>query len=431
MRVCASYGSVPDRPADADMHEIRLDVFKEVPSWASDDCIITLAGKDVSSVPAGFGGLVDAGDSDAPIPFRRIRSVHDFGKTPSAEEIRRSLETGDQELSKFACAVHSFTDLHSIYAAASAVKRKHLVLGMGETGTVTRIRQSLLGNGFTFGYVGERTAPGQLSAEEMEALGDGCAVVGITGNPLGHTKSPAMHNAAMADRGINGIYLKFETPDLAHMDDVMREYGIRGMNVTIPYKQEVIPLLDGTDGPAERIGAVNTVVNDGGKLTGTNTDYAGVLYAFERAGKKLSDCDKVLIYGSGGAARAAVYAAQESGCRVAVMGRTPENVSSLCRDTGAEAARDTSVSGYDALINCTPVGMKEDSDYMFDLSEIGKDTAVLDMVYNRKTRLVERAESAGCITASGKDMLIGQGALSFEKWFGVRPDTEIMRRAAQ
>lgn len=431
MRVCASYGSVPDVPAEADMHEIRLDVFGTVPRWLDGRCVVTLAGRDVSTVPEDFGGLVDAGESLADIPFRKIRSVHDYEGAPSEEAIRESLETGDQEISKFACAVDSFSDLHAIYGAATSTGRKHVVLGMGETGTVTRIRQRALGNEFSFGYVGRPTAPGQLSAEELGSLGDDCAIVGITGHPLGHSLSPAMQNAAIRAAGINGIYLRFESPDLAHMEDVVREYDVRGLNVTIPHKLEVLRHLDRVEGPAERIGAVNTVVNENGRLVGTNTDHAGVVYAFERAGKPLSGCGNVLVFGSGGAARAAVYAAQESGCRVSVMGRTPDKVSALCREMGAEAASGMSVGGYDALINCTPVGMNGDESYPFDLSEIGSGTAVMDMVYNRRTRLVERAEAVGCPLASGRDMLVGQGAMSFEKWFGIRPDTEEMRRAIE
>lgn len=98
---------------------------------------------------------------------------------------------------------------------------------------------------------------------------------------------------------------------------------------------------------------------------------------------------------------------------------------------GCHAAPDKSIGNYDALINCTPIGMYEDSEYMFDLSELNPKIAVMDMVYNRKTQLVESAEKAGCPIASGKDMLIGQGALAFEKWFGVSPDTEVMRKSVQ
>ncbi len=429
MRVCASYGTVPDRPADADMHEIRLDVFDSLPPYADENSIITLAGKDISRVPEGFKGLVDVGESDVEIPFRKIRSVHDFEKTPSEAELRAIMEHGDQELSKCACRVNSFGDLHTIFEVASTTQRKHLILGMGELGTVTRIRQTLLGNDFSFGYVGGKTAEGQLSAEEMMGLGDDCRIVGIIGHPLGHTMSPQMQEAAMADKGIKGKYLKFDVEDLDHVEDVVREYNITGLNVTIPYKKDITEHLHSLGPAAEKMGAVNTIINRNGDLIGANTDYAGVLYAFKKAGRRLSECPRVLVYGSGGASRSAVFAASEAGCEVFVMGRTPEKVRELCRSMDCHVAQGRSVKGYDAIINCTPVGMKEDSGYMFDLDEITGKTTVMDMVYNRKTQLVKRAESAGCVVADGRDMLVGQGARSFELWFGEKPDTELMRKA--
>lgn len=429
MRVCASYGEVPDKPAQADMHEIRLDVFDELPPYAGENSIVTLAGKDISRVPKDFRGLVDIGESDEEIPFRKIRSVHDFERTPSVAELREIMGHGDQELSKCACKVNSFADLHTIFEVASTTSRKHLILGMGELGTVTRIRQTLLGNDFTFGYVGKKTAEGQLSAEEMSALGDDCKIVGIIGHPLGHTMSPQMQEAAMAERGIRGKYLRFDVESLENVEDVIREYNITGLNVTIPYKKDITEHIHSMGPAAEKMGAVNTIINRNGDLIGANTDYAGVLYAFKKAGRRLSECGKVLIYGSGGAARSAVFAAHESDCEVYVMGRTPEKVRELCGSMDCHAAQGRSVSGYDAIINCTPVGMKEDSGYMFDLDEITDRITVMDMVYNRKTQLVKRAESAGCVVADGRDMLIGQGARSFELWFGEKPDTEVMRKA--
>lgn len=429
MRVCASYGAVPEKPADADMHEIRLDIFDKVPSTAGENTIVTLAGRPIEAVPKGYKGLVDVGECDDLIPFRKIRSVHDYEKTPSEEDLRGIMAHGQQELSKCACMVRSFSDLHTIYRVASTTERKHLLLGMGEMGTVTRIRQGLLRNDFTFGYVGKKTAEGQLSCEEMRELGEDCYIVGITGHPLAHSLSPQMQGAAMKARGIKGLYIKFDSPDLEHMADVVREYNIRGLNVTIPYKQDVIQQMDSVEGPAERIGAVNTIINRGGRLIGTNTDYAGVTYAFERAGKPLADCERVLVFGTGGAARAAIYAAQESGCETYVLGRTPAHVEAICRETGCLIAEDNTLGRYDALINATPIGMNEDSPYMFSLEGLHDDMGVLDMVYNTKTRLAEAAERKGCTVADGRDMLVGQGALSFEKWFGSEPDKEIMRQA--
>lgn len=431
MRVCASYGSVPEKPADADMQEFRLDVFDSIPPYANENSIVTLAGRDISLIPEDYPGLVDVGDSNLDIPFRKIRSIHDFTSTPSFEDLEHILNTGNQELSKCACMVRSFSDLHTIFRVATSVERKHLLLGMGELGTVSRIRQSILGNDFSFGYVGKKTAEGQLSAEEMKSLGDDCRIVGLVGHPLGHSLSPQMHHAAMKSAGINGIYLKFDSPNLAHIEDVIREYDLSGVNVTIPYKQEIGEHLDSVEGAADSIGAVNTIVNRNGKLIGTNTDHAGVTHAFERAGRKLSECDSVLVFGTGGAARAAIYSALDAGCDVFVLGRSPDMVRLLCNEMGCHASPDKSLKGYDALINCTPIGMYEDSDYMFDLSELTSDITVMDMVYNRRTRLVDSAVKAGCTVASGKDMLVGQGAVSFERWFGVRPDTEVMRMSIQ
>ncbi len=123
MRVCASYGAVPEKPADADMHEIRMDVFDTVPSFAGENSIVTLAGRDIGVVPKGFRGLVDIGESDDLIPFRKIRSVHDYDKTPSEGDLRDILAHGEQELSKCACRVNSFRDLHTIYKVASTTVR--------------------------------------------------------------------------------------------------------------------------------------------------------------------------------------------------------------------------------------------------------------------------------------------------------------------
>ena len=429
MRVCATYGSVPGERSDAPMEEFRLDVFDELPGDIGRDDIIALCGRDASLVPEGFEGLVDAEESEGGIPFRRIRSVHDFERTPEADAIAEMLSVGGQEISKLACRADSFSDLHRIYLASEKASRRHVLIGMGEIGTVTRLRPEVLGNEFTFGYVGEPTAPGQLPADEMMRLGDGCTVVGVTGNPLGHTRSPAMQNAAISQAGIAGICLRFPSPDLGHFADAVREYRIRGMNVTMPYKEEVMGQLDRIDAHATEAGAVNTVVNDGGRLTGYSTDGYGVEFAFSEAGRPLEDHPKVLVFGSGGAARSAVYAAMGSGCETCVLGRNAEAVKRICSNAGAEVAGDRSVEGYDAVINCTPVGMGGDSGYMFGLDGLREGQTVMDCVYSRKTALVRAAESKGCRIASGLDMLVGQGARSFELWFGKGPDTRAMRGA--
>lgn len=275
MRVCASLSSVSDMDAamDADMVEVRLDLLGSVPDTRGKDTLVTYRDPvDLSVLPDGFSGMIDVGEQPRPdTGLTVVGSYHDYQSTPGSDWIASRLNSMDADVRKGAFRVNRLADLASILDASKAVDGRHVLLGMGALGAVTRIRADVLGNEFSFGYVGEPTASGQFSVEEMLGMGDGCTVLGILGNPLGKSKSPAMHNAAMRANGIRGAYLPFETPDLDRAEDVIRGYGIRGVNVTIPYKREIMDHLDRIDTVAERIGAVNTVVNDGGVLTGYNT----------------------------------------------------------------------------------------------------------------------------------------------------------------
>ena len=426
MRVCTTYGSDIPLRRGSEMHEIRLDVFDRIPEGVGEESLVTLCGKDPSVVPDSFQGLVDVGERDIPTVQRRIRSFHDFERTPSSDEIIRMLSEGDQYISKGAFRASSFTDLYSILDASRRLDRRHVLLGMGEIGEVTRIRQRILGNEFTFGYAGTSTAPGQFSADEMEELGDDCMIVGLTGHPLSHSRSPAMQNAAMREAGINGRYLVFDSPDLEHVRDVVIGYDIRGLNVTIPYKQDIMQHLDRISAAAEEAGAVNTIVNDGGRLTGDNTDIIGIEYALLNT--PLKD-RKALILGSGGAARAAAYTLTNSGCRTSVAGRNKGTVSQLSRDFGLEVCNG-SVEGFDLIVNCTPIGLV-DGEYPADISVLTEGQTVFDMVYGKETPIISMAKSKGCKLADGRDMLVGQGAASFKLWFGKEPDTDIMRGALE
>jgi len=424
MRVCTTYGSAIPLREGSEMHEIRLDVFDEIPEGLDDRSLVTLCGKDISVIPDWFGGLVDVGDSFVATKHRKIRSIHNFERTPSKEEIVRMLSEGDQEISKGAFIASSFTDLASILDASKELNRKHVLLGMGQIGEVTRIRQRILGNEFSFGYHGESTAPGQLSADEMEKLGDDCIITGITGHPLSHTKSPAMQSAAMEEAGINGRYLTFDSPDLARIEDVIRGYDIRGLNVTIPYKQEVMSHLDSISEAASQIGAVNTIVNDKGKLTGHNTDVIGIGYALKDVETKGADA---LILGSGGAARAAAFELNALGCCVSIAGRNGTTVSELCRDFGIER-HSGKIEDVDIIVNCTPIGLVEGY-YPVDLSDLHKEQTVFDMVYGRDTPILDMARNRDCRMMDGSDMLVGQGAESFRLWFEKEPDMDAMRGA--
>ena len=425
MRVCATYRSSKDDDGREGCREYRLDAFDTLPP-TDEETIITLCGKDISKIPEGFDGLVDVGDEDITCGFRKIVSHHDFERTPPANDIASILNSNSAEITKGAFTVHSFSDLMSILNASKMIDRKHVLLGMGEIGTVTRLRQSILGNEFTFGYVGEPTAPGQLSADDMETLGDDCEIVGITGHPLAHSLSPIMQNSAIMSAGINAVYLKFPSESTRHIGDAMRGYDIRGMNVTIPHKSNVIEEMDSLSKTAESIGAINTIINRNGKLVGDNTDSKGIQFAFR---DNVPDSgSKALIMGSGGAARATVHAMLEMGCEVTVSGRNHKTVDSIVEDFSVIGTSKVDASEFDVVINCTPIGMESGGEYPAELT-LNKGQIVFDAVYNRITPLVDLAHKSGCTVLDGKDMLIGQGAESFRLWFGKEADTNAMRRA--
>ena len=433
MRVCASLSGASDMDSamEADMVEVRLDLLGSVPDTRGKDTLVTYRDPvDLSVLPEGFSGMIDVGEQPRPATdLTVVGSYHDYDATPDADGIVSKLTAMDADIRKGAFRVNRLADLASILDASKRVPGRHVLLGMGALGAVTRIRADVLGNEFSFGYIGEPTAPGQFSVREMLELGDGCTVLGILGNPLGKSKSPAMQNAALRASGIRGVYLPFETPDLNGAADVIRGYGIRGVNVTIPFKQDIIDHLDRVDSVAERIGAVNTVVNDDGVLTGYNTDVVGIGCALDSAGIDVTD-GRAVVMGSGGAARACLEYLASRNCEVTVAARNEETGRRLASEFGQKYRSPSSVSVrmHDLLVNCTPVGMYSDGPYPIGLDGIDRGLAVFDMVYGSETPLVRAAREKDCRVAYGADMLAGQGAESFRLWTGIGNAFGIMRR---
>ena len=431
MKICASLSNVSDlrKAMEADMIEIRLDLINSVPDTGDKETIITFRdGFDGSVIPENFTGLVDVGEEEVPdVPYRVISSVHDYDNTPSAETIAKTLNSMTTDVSKGAYAVRDFKNLYDILEASKKITKSRVILGMGEMGEITRIRQNLLKNEFTFAYVGEPTAPGQLSLDEMKALNDNSVITGLIGNPLDKSKSFEMQNAAFLESGISGRYLRFPSPSLDFVGECIRGYGIRGVNVTIPYKESIIPHLDEVDDNADSVGAVNTVVNDGGTLKGYNTDIDGVEAAFRNSGFDMRK-KKILIMGSGGASRAGIVASRKNNAEVSVIGRNGKAVELLSLEFGTDiATEDDSLSDFDAIVNATPVGMYGDGEYPVNIKNLTADHTVFDMVYGIETPLISKATELGCRIATGEDMLAMQGSRAFELWTGVKGMFETMR----
>ncbi|MFA6710209.1 MAG: shikimate dehydrogenase [Candidatus Methanomethylophilaceae archaeon] len=433
MRICAAIGSTEEmrKHTSADMAEIRLDVFREIPDGLDVPRLITFKGvPDYSLLPEGFDEMMDVGESAVPITDATVvSSYHDMEHTPSADRIVEIMNGMRGDVSKGAFAVNGFADLASIYSASKMLDKRHVLIGMNELGKITRIRSDLLGNEFTFAHTGTPTAAGQLSIEEMRRLGDGCIITGIVGHPLTHSLSQRIHGLAFEKTGVNGIYLKFDVPSLDGIEDTVRDFNIRGLNVTIPYKTDIIRHMDEIDETARTIGAVNTVTNTDGYLTGTNTDITGIESAFKRAGVRIDASKRILVMGSGGSAKTCTYYFRRNDADVYVTGRNVKTVTELCSRFDCHIAKDADPREYDVIVNCTPVGMYSDSPYPSDIEKITSNQTVFDLVYDPNTPLNRLAEEHGCKIVKGMDMLVGQGLRSFYAWTGKTPDFNAIEEA--
>ena len=270
-------------------------------------------------------------------------------------------------------------------------------------------------------------------------------ICGLIGDPVEHSMSPAMQNAAFRELGLDYIYVPFrvKSTELGQAIAGMRALNIRGLNVTVPHKVAVVQFLDKLDPLAEKIGAVNTIVNDDGVLTGYNTDATGFLQALlereiEPAGKR------AVILGAGGAARAIAFILAERGATLLILNRALELdwAEELAQRLSAtfnkkvkalELNRENlmpALDKADILVNATSVGMSPKADETpLPAGLLRPGLIVYDIVYNPvKTRLLREAEAVGASTISGVDMLVWQGALAFEKWTGRKAPVELMKR---
>lgn len=257
------------------------------------------------------------------------------------------------------------------------------------------------------------------------------SLYGVFGNPVAHSLSPVMHNCAFAATGFNGVYLAFKVMDIAAAVAAIKAVAIKGVSVTIPHKIAVMDHLDEVDAQAARIGAVNTILNQDGRLIGYNSDCLGALTALSQK-TVVKDAD-VIILGAGGAARAIGFGIIAAGGRVTIVNRGVEKGERLARDLGAPFQPLSELKRINGriLINTTPVGMTPQIDVMpIDKSMIEKDMLVMDIVYNPvKTFLLKAAEERGCQTLDGVAMFVHQGAFQFKLWTGVSAPVEVMRAA--
>ncbi len=260
-------------------------------------------------------------------------------------------------------------------------------------------------------------------------IGPRTQLCGVILHPAGHTRSPAMHNAAFARLGIDAVYVALDVAPngLGAALVGARALGFRQLAVSIPHKEAVMAHLDAIDAIARRIGAVNTVTRDGEHLVGANTDWLGVVRALERE-TTLAGRDAVVL-GAGGAARAAVFGLLERGARVQILNRNRERAEHLAAEMGASGAGGLdALAGLpcDVLVNTTSVGLREDTSPVI-ATAIPKSAVVLDAVYDPpRTRLLCDAESRGARVIEGKWWLVHQAAEQVRLWTGSEAPIEEM-----
>jgi shikimate dehydrogenase/3-dehydroquinate dehydratase type I len=326
-----------------------------------------------------------------------------------------------------------------------------IALCMGDEGRISRVVAPFLGSYLSFATLeqGSQSAPGQLTVQEMRQInklvkgeqpqrkslvfpspGGHFQNYVLLGNPVAQSLSPLMHNTALDDLGIEGHYNAFCVNDLEAAVMGIRGMNIRGAGVTIPFKIAVIELLDDVHDDALKIGAVNTIINNNGRLTGFNTDWLGLILTLKEA--MIIKDKKFLIIGAGGTARAAVYGIMKEGGIPFIANRTAEKGKILSGKLNCPfyALNEIGNIQADCLINTTPVGMYPYSDKSpVDASVLGGFKYVMDVIYNPlKTKILNDAEQLGCHIFPGLDMFVHQGAEQVKLWTGKEPNRALMKK---
>jgi 3-dehydroquinate dehydratase/shikimate dehydrogenase len=453
--------------ADADLVELRLD------SMLRPDPEAAMAGRRtpviVTCRPLREGGMFDGAeeerlailarahalgadyidvewDADAAplIRERRGRGIivsrHDFtGTPPNSAALLDGLRGAGGEVAKLAVMTERLADLSTLLGLRT--DGASVVIGMGRAGLATRILAGRFGSRWT--YAGNAIAPGQLTAKRLlqefrfRRIRPDSAVYALLGRPSAHSLSPAMHNAGFEALGLNAVYVPIEARDVEDFRAFAAAIGLNGASVTIPFKRDVMPLVDTLTPTAAAAGAVNTISIDGrspgpaaGAWIGDNTDAGGFVEPLKRRLPDLSGIHAVVL-GAGGAARAVGLALKKEGARVAISARRSDAARETAGGIGAEAIEwPPPRHSWDLLVNATPVGGRAAPGTPYDRALDGR--VVYDLVYDPDpTELMRRAREAGRIVIGGLEMLVAQAERQFEIWTGQRPPDGLFAEAAR
>jgi len=366
---------------------------------------------------------------------KRIVSMHDFRKTPkNLDAVHRRLSEMDPDIIKICTMANHPQDNLRMLNLSRQSKIPTIGICMGDIGIPTRVLAGHFGAPFTYAtFHHERTlAPGQLSYGQManvyhyDDINSETEVYGVIADPIGHSLSPAIHNAAFAHLKLNKVYVPFRVPreDLSQFIADAPQWGIKGLSVTIPHKEEVVKKLSEADGAVRGIGATNTVLFDGDARVGYNTDYRAAMSSLENvigkptgAGKPLQGLT-ALVMGAGGAGKAITYGLIRRGAQVVLTDGVSRCAAELAGrfDCRAVDWDQRHAVAPELLVNCTPVGMHPNVDETpYDEHHLRPSMVVFDAVYNpENTLLIKHARSRNCRVVTGVDMFVRQACLQFK-----------------
>ncbi len=376
-------------------------------------------------------------------PTRRIVSMHDFQGVPhDLEAVHARLSACDADVVKLAVTACSAVDNLRVLRLVAGSSIPTAGLCMGAAGAASRVLGAKFGAPFSYAAPSEATAvaPGQLSFDVLrdlyryESITRSTPVACVIGDPIGHSKSPLIHNRALAAAGVDGVYVAFRVAR-DELDEFIlgaQSLGFRGLSITIPHKEAVLRHVSRLEPAALAIGAVNTLVFEpDGAVAGCNTDESGALDALEAFAPVRGK--PALVLGAGGAARGIVHGLIRRGADVAVTNRSRARADELAATMPVEvvAWESRHAHAFDMLVNCTSVGMHPEVDATpFDAEHLPPGAVVFDTVYNPvETRLLREAHARGCRIVVGTEMFVRQAARQFEMFFQAAAPLEAMRAA--
>ncbi len=419
-------------------------------------------GADFIDIELKAAHLYFAAATDTAHPNNRvIISSHDYQATASEEDLNALVEkikAAGADVVKFATTAQDIGDAARVLRVlqrAVASGQPTIALAMAERGQITRILAPKYGGFLTFGALSpeRQSAPGQPTLGQLRNLfrlqeqNADTKVFGIVGNPVSHSRSPAIHNAAMSSLGFEGVYVPLLVDDMASFLETFSSNDWAGFSVTIPHKEAALKRAATADEVATAIGAANTLVRQpDGSLKAYNTDWSAAISAIERglggsgtaedAGNSPLKGKTVVVVGAGGAGRALAFGAAARGASVIIANRSASRAVELAaqlnppaKGVGLEEIATGAISG-DVLVNTTSVGMHPlEDETPVPASALSGYTLVFDAVYTPlQTRLLKEAAAAGCAVVTGDEMFVGQAADQFTYFTGKEAPVELMRK---